>query len=312
MQKTNAKPEPMISKKCLSVILLCIGISNFIYGQLDERDREYGLNLGFSSFLGDLGGSNDIGRAFWWDIDPQVTRPAIGFVFRQEIFPRIAVRYNIIYSELRGDDALTNNEWRNNRNLSFKSPIVEGSVMIEVGLNRFSGPFKKKVTPYIYGGIGGFWFNPQAKYEGQWVELQPLGTEGQGLAAYPDKEKYSKIQACFPLGAGIRYIASNSLVFGFEMACRFTTTDYIDDVSGFYANPDYFFEYLDPQTASLAAALSDRSDGSVPGWTTPENGRGNPNNNDTYIFGGLFTLTYHFTTTKKHKSNLKCYFNEKN
>ncbi|MFN3939236.1 MAG: hypothetical protein ACK4IY_01535, partial [Chitinophagales bacterium] len=86
------------------------------------------------------------------------------------------------------------------------------------------------------------------------------------------------------------------------------TTDYIDDVSGFYANPDYFFEYLDAETAALAAALSDRSDGTEPGWTAPEGGRGDPNDKDTYIFGGLFTLTYHFTTTKKYKSNLRCYY----
>ena len=30
-------------------------------------------------------------------------------------------------------------------------------------------------------GVGGFYFNPKAKYEGKWVSLQPLGTEGQGL-----------------------------------------------------------------------------------------------------------------------------------
>lgn len=291
-----------------------MGISETLFSQLNERDREYGLNLGFSSFLGDLGGSDDIGRAFWWDIDPQVTRPAIGFIFRQEVFPRIALRYNLYYSELRGDDALTQNEWRNYRNLSFKSPIVEGSIMVELGLNRFSGPFKKKATPYIYGGLGGFWFNPKANYEGKWVELQPLGTEGQGLPAYPDKQKYSRLQACFPFGGGLRVITNNNWVVGLEMACRFTTTDYIDDVSGFYPNPDYYFEYYDPATAAMAAALSDRSDGTNPAWTQAaqsEGGRGDPNNNDTYIFGGLFTLTYHFTSTKKYRSKLKCYFNDK-
>lgn len=296
--------------RCIIALLIGCSFSHSIFSQRDERDREYGLNLGFSSFLGDLGGSDDVGRAFWWDIDPQVTRPALGFIFRQEVLPHIALRYNLYYSELRGDDALTQNEWRHYRNLSFKSTIFEGSIMVEYGLNRFSGPFKKKVTPFIYGGVGGFWFNPKANYEGQWVELQPLGTEGQGLPAYPEKEKYSRLQACFPIGGGLRVITNNSWVVGLEMACRFTTTDYIDDVSGFYANPDYFFEYMDPETAALAAALSDRSDGTVPGWTAPEGGRGDPNDNDTYIFGGLFTLTYHFTSTKKYKSNLRCYYKD--
>lgn len=301
-----------MAERCLVFYVFVIGIAISATAQSKEGNHEYGINLGISSFLGDLGGSKNIGRAFWWDIDPQITRASIGFIYRQEVVPHIAFRYNLTYAQLRGDDALTENAWRHYRNLSFKSPIVEASAMVEIGLSRFSGPYKKKMTPYIYGGVGGFWFNPQAYYNGQWVALQPLGTEGQGLPAYPDKKKYSRLQACFPIGGGFRYLLDNDWVVGLEMACRFTTTDYIDDVSGTYANPNYFYEYLDPETAAMAAALSDRSDGSQPTWTLPENGRGNPANNDTYIFGGMFTLTYHFTVTKKYKSNLKCYFNEKN
>ena len=58
----------------LAVILLATGVCS---GQTKYRDAEVGINLGFSNFLGDLGGSRMEGRALWWDIDPEVTRPAI-------------------------------------------------------------------------------------------------------------------------------------------------------------------------------------------------------------------------------------------
>ncbi|MEZ5015339.1 MAG: DUF6089 family protein [Chitinophagales bacterium] len=273
--------------------------------------REFGVNIGFSTFLGDLGGSNDIGRPFFWDLDPEVTRPAIGLIYRQEIIPRTAFRFNLYASMLRGDDALSQNEFRHYRNLSFRSPIVEGSAMLELSANRFTGIKKKRWTPYIYGGVGAFYFNPQAQYDGKWVNLQPLGTEGQGLPEYPDRQKYSHIAVCFPIGGGLRFLSRNNWVLGFEMAARFTTTDYIDDVSGFYPNPDFYFLHYDLETAIMAAALSNPSDGSRPDLVAPEQGRGDPTNNDTYVFGGMLTFTYHIEF-HRNVSSIRCYFDEDN
>ena len=60
-------------------------------------------------------------------------------------------------------------------------------------------------SPYVFTGISMFSFNPQAKHGDTWFELQPLGTEGQGTIAYPDKKKYSLTQLCIPFGTGIKY-----------------------------------------------------------------------------------------------------------
>ncbi|HMU69553.1 MAG TPA: DUF6089 family protein [Chitinophagales bacterium] len=291
--------------------LVMLLLTTHLYAQPITLSREIGANLGFSSFLGDLGGSDDVGRAFWWDIDPQITRPALGFVYRQEIIPRTAFRFNAYASILKGDDALTDNEFRHYRNLSFRSPIVEASGSVELSAFRFTGVKKKKWTPYIYGGVGAFYFNPQAQYNGEWVNLQPLGTEGQGLPEYPDRQKYSKIAVCFPVGGGFRYITDRDWVLGFEMAARFTNTDYIDDVSGYYPNPDYYYLHYDLETALMAATLSDPSDHTIPEWTQPEYGRGDPTNNDSYIFGGMLTFTYHMEFQRK-VNTIKCYFNQDN
>ena len=305
LSSTHMRRKIIITFFTIGIALF--GLSREAFAQPITLSREFGANLGFSSFLGDLGGSDLDGRPLFWDIDPAVTRPALGVVFRQEIIPRAAFRFNGYFSMLKGDDALTQNEFRNYRNLTFRSPIAEVSGMIELSMNRFTGFNKKRWTPYIYAGIGGFYFNPQAKYDGEWINLQAVGTEGQGLPEYPDRQKYSKIAICFPIGGGFRLLTYNNWVMGFEMAARFTTTDYIDDVSSYYPNPDYYFLHYDIEQAVMAATLSNPSDGTRPDLINPEWGRGDPTNNDTYIFGGTLTFTYHIEFQRK-VNTIRCYF----
>ena len=62
---------------------------------------------------------------------------------------------------------------------------------------------------------------------------------------------------CFPIGIGIKYSINQSLNLSFEIAHRFTTTDYIDDVSTTYIGIDKF---PSPNgQPSLAYLLQDRS-----------------------------------------------------
>jgi len=42
-----------------------------------------------------------------------------------------------------------------------------------------------------------------------------------------------------------------------------------------------------------------------------EEGRGDPTNNDTYVFGGMLTFTYHIEFQRK-VNTIKCYFDEDN
>lgn len=296
-------PNSTLLKPNTFFLLILLTCGSSVFGQGKYRDSELGMNLGFSNFLGDLGGSPLEGRPLWFDIDPEVTRPAVGLVYRREVIPHWSFRANYYYSMLRGSDELTDNEWRSFRNLSFRSPIHELSLFIEWDMFRFSGSEKKDWTPFVYVGIGTFWFNPQAFYEGEWVDLQPLGTEGQGLPQYPDRQPYDLNAMCFPFGGGIKYKTKNNWVFGLETACRLTTTDYIDDVSTNYPDPNFFFEFYEPEIAVMAAALSNRSAEEVEAGS----GRGNPGNNDSYFMGGLFTITYHFERVKRPKAG-SCYF----
>ncbi|MCS6822339.1 MAG: hypothetical protein NZ551_10780 [Microscillaceae bacterium] len=148
------------------------------------------------------------------------------------------------------------------RNLSFRNDIAEFAIsgIYEFGASR--GRFYRRtyVAPYLVAGVGVFYHNPKAKLPetigdllgnrvvvpngGKWVALQPLGTEGQRnpnprpstLPEAPYNKPYSLVQMAVPMGAGIRFRIADQWDLSFEMALRVTTTDYIDDVSGNYAD----------------------------------------------------------------------------
>lgn len=265
-----------------------------------SKATEIGITLGASSFLGDLGGSADVGRALFTDIDLAATRPAVGAYFRWNPNNRFGWRFNLYYTQIFGDDALGGATdpaqpgfARVYRNLSFRSNVVELSTSFEVNLLPYvAGSERYRFTPYLTVGVGGAYFDPRTLYQGEWIRLQPLGTEGQALPQYPAKEPYSLVTAVFPVGAGIKYNFNESWSMTFEVSHRFTTTDYMDDVSGAYADPAYFAQEYDPATAALVTALADRSSGEFPNRTAPGEQRGDPSDFDGYTFVGLFSLSY--------------------
>ena len=98
---------------------------------------------------------------------------------------------------LAGNDNLTSEPYRQNRNLSFKSDIFELSVMYELhlyvegqghlhDLRGAQGERSSRVGLYLFAGVGGFYFNPKAQFNGNYLALQPLATEGQGLEGGPE------------------------------------------------------------------------------------------------------------------------------
>jgi hypothetical protein len=136
-------------------------------------------------------------------------------------------------------------------------------------------------TPYVSLGIGVFSFDPYAYLGGQKYFLRPLGTEGQGSPLYPNKKPYSPIAMSIPLGVGLKYaLNQNTNIFG-EISYRFTSTDYLDDVSGTYA-PDAF-PLLPNGQPSVAFLLQDRSyeTGSMIGIKGRQ--RGNSSTKDSFV-----------------------------
>jgi len=127
-------------------------------------------------------------------------------------------------------------------------------------------------------GISGFWFNPQGQLNGKWYNLQPLGTEGQGII--PTRKKYSRIQPAIPYGIGFKYGLDRKWSVGLEFGVRKTFTDYIDDVSTTYFDKELIRE----QYGDIAAQLSDPSSGEHPQWTASGQQRGDAKDKDAYMY----------------------------
>jgi Domain of unknown function (DUF6089) len=239
---------------------------------------EVKVSAGTSMFLGDLGGSTGKGKVGIIDLDLSSIRQNISAGLKLNLSNRIAIRGDIFNGRLSGDDRNSGDEQRRIRNLSFQTSISELSVTAEyvaINLSRFGNKKMNTSELYTFAGFGWIHFNPKAFYKGTWYELQPLGTEGQGII--PDTKFYSLNSVVVPFGLGFRKNVGNKTFIGLEISMRKTFTDNIDDVSGNYADKELIRESY----GDMAAALSDRSEGENNRVGTA---RGNAGQNDNYSF----------------------------
>jgi len=261
----------------LIFISLLLVPNSRLRAQLFFSGTEYGITMGASQYFGDL--NDNYGLKF--------VRPAGGIFVRHLMNSYIALRGTLSYTQVGYDDALNNNEFEKARNLSFTSNIVEIAIQSEFNFTRFStGDNGHRFTPYLTGGIGAFYYNPQAMFNGKLEDLRKLGTEGQNLGGY-DSRKYHSIAACFPIGLGFKYWLKPGFNLGFEIADRLTLTDYLDDVSTSYVGKDKFFD--NPDHPNPAYYLQDRSQGQFLGREGKQ--RGNSASFDQYMYA-VFNLSF--------------------
>ena len=273
---------------------------------LDRCETTYGI--GFTNFLGDFGGADQFGTNGLKDLEMVLTRPAVHLGFRYRKNPILSFKFNLNYGRVAGRDSLTREEFRRNRNLSFRSPIFEASIQAEVSILQLKSTKSRyklqgvrgrsgvDINLYLFAGIGGFYYNPKALLGGRWWALQPLGTEGQGIAA--SRTPYKRFQACFPIGFGFRIpLEDKNWTIGFEYGMRITTTDYIDDASTTYFSPTLIADKYGP----VAAALSNRADpfssDFIKGSAYTGQQRADPTDKDSYMFG-IITMTYRLKSGK--------------
>lgn len=213
-------------------------------------EGELGLSLGAAHYFGDLNTSAKLNR-------PKL---AFGAFFRKQFGNYVGLRVSAHYAQLGYSDIYsTDNEYQRRRNLSFNTNIFELALQGDFNFFKFiPGDPTHRFTPYVTLGAGVFSYDPYAYLEGQKVFLRPLGTEGQGNAAYPDRKPYSTMGICVPFGVGVKYAINDRMNIGAELTYRFTNTDYIDDVSQTYVGADKF-PTLPDGSPSVAQKLQDRS-----------------------------------------------------
>lgn len=271
----------------------------FMFGDADRTRWEIGLNFGPSFFLGDLGGNSGKGKNSLKDINLEFTKLSKGAFVTMYPNQWLGFRLAANYTFLEGDDAIINTNGidelhRKQRNLDFRSNVWEVYGAIEFFPLQFIGrnnEYDVKLRPYGFFGLGIFNFNPQGSLKDAngnktWYNLQPLRTEGQGMAEYPASKPYKLTQMNIPVGAGLKYVVSERINISTEVHYRKTFTDNIDDVSKTYIDKNDFIKYMSPQNAALATQLSDKTIGIIfPGMTRFSSGtlRGDKKDSDTYF-----------------------------
>lgn len=264
--------------KKISITLLLIIVSVGVSAQ----STALGLWGGVSNYMGELSDNQ---------INLNETHAAVGGLVQYYPNPYFSIRFGLSAATISGRDAnRTNDDPLRVRNLSFQSQILEGAILAEINVLGYDVEMGDVFSPYLFGGVAGIYHNPRALYEGAWYNLQEYNTEGQGTSAFPDREPYSRYQVAFPFGVGLKFGVGSGLTFGMEAGLRYTMTDYLDDVSQTYVDPNI----LILEQGDLAYRLSNRSGeylGGLPNDYTNTDLRGNPDDTDWYMMAGVY-LTY--------------------
>jgi hypothetical protein len=258
----------------LAVFLPVLFLSGALFAQKETavKTHEIGIFIGCSYYIGDLNPSGHFG--------PE-TQPAGGAIYRYNFNRRFSVKSSLLFGNIQGDDSKTNSSSQNERNLSFKSYIRELSVEGEFNFLEYkTGSTKYPFSPYLFAGIAGFMFDPMAQLGNNWVELQPLGTEGQGAPG--GAKKYKLTQISIPFGIGMKFSMAKQVCISLEWGMRKTFTPYLDDVSGTYVSPAVL-----AHNGPNSAVLANRSLGKDPGGDMVGSERGNGGLNDWYSFAGV-------------------------
>lgn len=209
--------------KTIYKIFILLIITSFVSTTVNAQKIDVGILLGGSYYYGDVVN----------ELEPSTMRGAVGGFLRYRLGNRFAIKAYGGFNQVSGDDQLSESEWQRQRNWTFQTNILEGSLQLEWNLiedrnrgRRFANPF----IPYLFGGIGMFNFTPKSDFNGQMVSLAPLQLSG---------VPYETNGICVPFGIGARYYVARKFQLGFELGLRYTNTSYIDDIApdNVYQNP---------------------------------------------------------------------------
>ncbi len=179
---------------------------------------EIGLPIGVNQYFGDMHCSRPYASA---------NSIMIGAFARRHINDYFALRGQILFGRLAGND-LDNPTGRwDYRRLKFSSPMTEVAVLGEYypfkeRKYNCDGTFRRTLAPYLFGGIGAVFTNPT-------VTIQPGATfpPVQRLLDQ-DMANLKKAALVLPFGVGLKYNVAERWTIGGEVGYRYAFSDYLD------------------------------------------------------------------------------------
>lgn len=217
-------------------------------------------------------------------------RPAISAQYKWSFYKGLGMRIGFAYSQYGADDSKSTQYA--DRKLKFTSDLGEANLQLiydilpdKRGRNGAGWGSESKFSPYVFVGAGGCFFNPKAPVNNKIQYLQPLGTEGQFIMrGNNNPNTYRLVQPILLGGIGAHFRFSRNWGAGFDAAYRYTMTDYLDDVSGYYPDKTNLLAFSGRDAVDLSDPTGLKEIGSL---------RGNPKNKDAYLMATL-SLNYYF------------------
>ena len=207
---------------------------------------------------------------------------SVGGLYR--LSEHFSVRSELRYYQLQADQKNSRNAVNN---LSFRTRNPDFYIGAQGDLFPFSQ--QARVNPYLFAGVGTTFLNSKAQLDGTWYSLPPLTTEG---------VKYSRTPLLVVTGLGATYRLTDRWGLGLELCGNFLNSDYLDDASSVYPQPDQLY-------SDLARRLSDRSPEIGEAPRQPGFIRGNPKVKDSYIFLSVkaqYVLTTRYFAQQRRKT----------
>tara|TARA_Y100000991_G_scaffold155840_1_gene118626 strand:+ start:146 stop:1279 length:1134 start_codon:yes stop_codon:yes gene_type:complete len=258
---------------CLAIISTVFSQSKGYYDKVlfNRYKHEFNFGIGVSSCQTDVGGSKYSeqelsqkfgGKIFRTIYDTDITSSNFvlnaGYIYRFN--EKIRYRGNLSFSRISGNDNKSQEFFRNNRNLNFRTDILELSAITEYHIVRANtgskhnlrNPKGKRISPkilsrlgiYLVGGVGGFLYVPKAKNnfiyqrditantnftdagyefysdEATYHKLRPLHTEGQGYNGIESGDDFNIPGKKFKPGKTYKKVAV-CIPFGFGIQKAF-------------------------------------------------------------------------------------------
>ncbi|MGB3548848.1 MAG: DUF6089 family protein [Saprospiraceae bacterium] len=215
---------------------------------LQAQNLEGGLFGGIAAYSGDLS-PKEFGL-FFEDMEP-----AGGLFLRYNFNRRLSARFGGNFAKLSASrEVPANADGELPVNVpNFRTDIIEANLNLELNLFFIGQEDGFRMAPFISGGVGVFSFDPEAELDGQFIKVQPLRTEGQGIndPRYP-AAPYNLTQLNLQLGGGLKLMLNDRLTIGLELSGRRLGTDYLDDISDTNVN----YQDILSNTGAIAARIS--------------------------------------------------------
>ncbi|WP_178985927.1 type IX secretion system protein PorG [Winogradskyella helgolandensis] len=181
------------------LIFLCVFITN----NVDAQIYEVGVYAGGSNFIGDVGATDYISP----------NQLAFGVLAKWNRSERHSFRASVIFSDLEGIDAKSDDPRRKERGYEFNTSIIEISLGMEFTFLEFDlHTIGTKGTPYLYSGItltnhDNYYYSTIGEYTSENTNSWAFG---------------------IPMVLGYKTNITNQMVLAAEIGARYTFSDELD------------------------------------------------------------------------------------